>query len=167
MSKMSRDKGQRAEREVIKLLQPIVDRVYGAKGLEPPTLERNLQQAASGGYDIKGLEWLALEVKRCEQLNLNKWWEQTVRQACGNKIPVLFYRQNRKAWRVRVEGRLPLHKDDFVAAIVDIGLEEFLVYLYHLIEQKISVVHVNIKTDMRNPDQIKELISEINNHIKP
>lgn len=78
---MSRNKGQRGEREVIKLLQPTVTRCYMEKGLDVPSLERNLMQSRAGGFDIVGLEWMALEVKRQEVLNVNLWWKQTCAQA--------------------------------------------------------------------------------------
>lgn len=78
---MSRNKGQRGEREVVKLLQPIINRVYGSRAVEPPQLERNLMQSHKGGFDIVGLEWMALEVKYQESANLNGWWKQTLDQA--------------------------------------------------------------------------------------
>lgn len=78
---MSRNKGQRGEREVVKLLQPIVDKVYGSLGLTPPVLERNLMQSHKGGFDIAGLHWMALEVKYQETLNVGMWWNQTLAQA--------------------------------------------------------------------------------------
>lgn len=77
----SRDKGQRGEREVIKVLQPTVSKVYIEAGLPAPELARNLSQTRDGGFDIKGLEWMALEVKYQESENIKAWWEQTCRQA--------------------------------------------------------------------------------------
>ena len=63
MSKsFARDKGQRAERAAVALLQPIVDKVYALAEVPEadwPKLIRNLQQTQSGGFDIAGLEWLA------------------------------------------------------------------------------------------------------------
>lgn len=78
---MSRNKGQRGEREVIKLLQPTVSRVYVEAGFPMPELTRNLSQSREGGFDISGLDWLALEVKYQETENVKGWWEQACRQA--------------------------------------------------------------------------------------
>lgn len=87
-----RNKGANAEREFAKLL--------GEKlGLK---LERNLEQTRAGGHDLIGLPGIALEVKRCEQLAINQWWRQAVRQAGQGLIPCLAYRQNRKPWKVSV-----------------------------------------------------------------
>lgn len=82
----SRDKGQRGEREVIKVLQPTVSRVYIEAGLPVPELARNLSQTREGGFDIQGLEWMALEVKYQETPNLKAWWDQTCRQAGVNEF---------------------------------------------------------------------------------
>ena len=70
---MSRNKGKRGEREVVKLLQPVVNEVYESLGLEPPLLERNLMQSHKGGCDLAGLDWLALEVKYQEQQQMTSW----------------------------------------------------------------------------------------------
>ena len=98
----SKDKGGRGEREIIALLQPIVDRVYRVAGKLPPKLQRNSMQANGlGGCDVVGLDWLALEVKRCETLLLDQWWQQTISQAKQGAMPVLCYRQSKQPWRVR------------------------------------------------------------------
>ena len=102
----NRQKGHDGEREIVKLLQPIVELVLGEK-----KLQRNLQQTRQGGHDICGLEHLAIEVKRCETLEIEKWWKQTLRQAAmlgGDAIPVLLFRQNRGKWRVMMYGRIGL-----------------------------------------------------------
>lgn len=102
MGKMARDKGARGEREVIDLLQPIVDTAYREAGLEPPQLKRtSSMQADGGGCDVHGLDWLALEVKRCETLQLDAWWRQCLQQAKPGQMPVLVYRQNKRRWGVR------------------------------------------------------------------
>lgn len=93
----SRNKGKRGEREVIKLLQPIVDSVYGEGAI---LLQRNMLQSDKGGCDIAGLEKFAIEIKRHERLNVKAWWRQTLEQAKPHQIPVLFYRQNGESWTV-------------------------------------------------------------------
>jgi len=91
MSKASRDKGQRGEREVCALL---TEKLGGE-------FKRNLMQTAEGGHDVLGLEYCALEVKRCETLAVDAWWEQTKEQADEvEAYPVLFYRKSRQPWSV-------------------------------------------------------------------
>jgi hypothetical protein len=103
MGKMARDKGARGEREIIDLLQPIVDAAYAEAGQVPPQLKRtSSMQADGGGCDIHGIAWLALEVKRCETLQVEQWWHQCVSQAKADQLPVLVYRQNGCKWRVRL-----------------------------------------------------------------
>lgn len=75
------DKGKRAERQVRSLLQSVVTRVYTDYGIDVPILERNLQQSIKGGADIRGLDWLAVEVKHQETVKLEQWWRQTCEQA--------------------------------------------------------------------------------------
>lgn len=99
---MSRGKGQRGEREAATVFAewslPVCD-YMGEAGIE---LKRNLMQSRQGGYDLVGLDWLALEVKRHETLSVGAWWTQTLKQAGPGQIPVLMYRQNRTPWRFRV-----------------------------------------------------------------
>lgn len=97
----SRNKGKRGEREVVVMLQPVVNDVYEAFGLEPPRLQRNSLQSDGGGFDIVGLKWLALEVKYCETVKLAQWWQQTLDQCGQQQVPVLFYRRNNVEWKVR------------------------------------------------------------------
>jgi 2,4-dienoyl-CoA reductase-like NADH-dependent reductase (Old Yellow Enzyme family) len=123
----SRNKGKRGEREVVKLLQPVVDRVFSARGLEVPVLYRNQNQSFQGGYDIDGIDWLALEVKRQEQLNINTWWKQTISQASPSEVPVLIYKQNHKPWKVIMIGYLDAGTQR-VKTRVEIDLETFLIY---------------------------------------
>lgn len=120
-------KGKRGEREVVKLLQPIVDKVFGDRGLEIPKMFRNQNQSALGGYDIDGIDWLALEVKRQENLSINSWWKQAVRQASMEQVPVLIYKQNHKKWKVQMFGYLDCGGMR-VKTKVEITLEAFLIY---------------------------------------
>lgn len=103
----SRNKGKRGEREVVALLQPVVNEVYEIHDLEPVKLKRNTLQSDSGGSDIAGLPWLAIEVKfHSNNISLNPWWAQTVAQAEQGEEPVLFYRRNNVPWRVKMYGML-------------------------------------------------------------
>lgn len=134
--KFANSKGKRGEREVVKLLQPVVDKVFEARGIEPPVLYRNQNQSFQGGYDIDGIDWLALEVKRQETLNINKWWEQAKSQASKDQVPVLIFRQNgSRKWRVIMFGYLAVGKVR-IKTRVEITQEAFFIYL----ETKMSEV---------------------------
>lgn len=83
----ARAKGANGEREVINMLQEVIDEVatsvseeYGCS-FEFPRLIRNTLQSAQGGEDIHGLPWYAVEVKRCEKQDIGRWWLQTTRQS--------------------------------------------------------------------------------------
>ena len=93
MSRASRQKGQRGEREICKIL---TEKLGGE-------FKRNLMQTAEGGYDVLGLKGWAIEVKFQEKLQLENWWKQTVEQAGTDKKPVLFFRRSREDWRVAVQ----------------------------------------------------------------
>jgi hypothetical protein len=143
------NKGKRSEREVIKLLQPIVDKLYTELYGEPPVLQRNTIQSDRGGFDIVGLDWLALEVKHCETFNLNAWWKQALEQAGTKKEPVLIYKRNNVEWRIRMYCTLCVHSSRFTGvsigdmkACADIDLKTFLFWfsqrLAHEIKQAIA-----------------------------
>lgn len=135
--KMSRNKGKRGEREIVKLLQPILDEEYERVGLEPPRLQRNTLQSDSGGYDLVGIDNLAIEIKYQESYNLNSWWAQTCAQANDNQLPVLCYRKSRVAWRVRTFGLLCWHSRQ-AHVVVDISIEEFLNYFRMIVQEELS-----------------------------
>ena len=129
---MSRSKGQRAERDVIKLLQPVVNKAWAevmGDSEEPPKLQRNTLQSDEGGFDIVGLHWMALEVKHQEKLQIDKWWEQTVRQAKGKAEPILMYKQNNVKFRVRLWVNIWVHGHGaHIEEVVDVSVETFLRY---------------------------------------
>lgn len=127
MGSMQRNKGQRAERQVIELLQPIVDKCYENAGFDPPKLKRNSLQSDGGGADIAGLMWLALEVKHQEAENLTSWWRQCLDQAESGQIPVLFYRRNQRAFKVRMFGIAGTPGCGYRCP-VDIDVESFVVW---------------------------------------
>src|SRR5262245_62810646 len=98
MGAMQKNKGAGAEREFAAILQKEVDDFLpNGHGV---LFKRNLEQTREGGFDILGLPWLALEIKRQETLSIGAWWQQCLTQADG-RVPVLAYRQNNKPWRVR------------------------------------------------------------------
>ena len=126
-------KGKRAEREMVKILQPVVARAWATVGGMPatcPVLSRNLVQSRQGGYDLVGLDWLALEVKHHETLKVKDWWSQTLRQSRTDQTPVLVYKQNNVKWRAMVWGYVPAGPLR-VRCPVDIDLESFLLWFEH------------------------------------
>ena len=129
-------KGASGEREAISVLQPIVTTIYTGYGLEPPVLERNLEQTRGGGYDINGLPWLALEIKRVEVLALDKWWRQTTKQAAPDQVPCLMYRQNRKPWRYQI----PMYDRDGRSYRCQLEHPEFVQWLAHQLAD--SMIHI-------------------------
>ena len=134
----SLNKGKRGEREVVRVVQPVISEIYSGMGLEPPSIERNLNQSRKGGYDIAGLDWLALEVKYQEQENLSGWWKQCKDQAGPNQEPVLLWRRNGGKWRCRMFGHLDAGGIYKVRCPVDIGLEAFLLYLKLRIKKELT-----------------------------
>lgn len=142
--RMSRNKGKRGERQVIEMLQPVVNEVFSAHGLEPPTLKRNTMQADGGGFDLHGLEWLAIEVKFTEKTGagtLDSFWRQTLEQCGAKQTPVLFYRGSREDWRVYVWGFLERCGHDTHCVRVAITVDSFLAWFrtrlnYELLKQE-------------------------------
>ena len=112
-----RTKGQEGEREVAKILNAIVADVRRAEGLEQYTtvdelFQRNQNQSAVGGSDLSCPMPLEIEIKRQEQLSVNTWWKQCIASAeRTGGIPILIFRQNRKAWRIMMFGEIPLLPD--------------------------------------------------------
>ena len=93
MGAIQRTKGRRAEQVIVNLLK--AEGFIGAK--------RNLMQTGHGGYDITGLEPLAIEVKDHKRLSIPQWWEQTVANASDGLIPVLIYHiPHTSRWNVQI-----------------------------------------------------------------
>jgi Holliday junction resolvase-like predicted endonuclease len=105
MGKASRDKGQRGEREVCKLLTEALN----------VDVTRELGASRDGGCDIivtLGDLTYVIEVKlyrKVTQALVDTWWDQAVSQAEAlhdqliNATPILIYRQSHwKYWECRV-----------------------------------------------------------------
>ena len=93
MGAMQRNKGGRGERTIVNKLKE-----HGFDGAK-----RNLMQTGYGGYDVTGLEPLAIEVKDHKALSVNTWWRQTTENAPGDLIPCLIYHiPNTSRWLVKV-----------------------------------------------------------------
>lgn len=89
MALNARNKGKAGESEFINRFQPFF----------PNELKRNLEQVRSGGSDIAGCAPFVIEIKRCEKLELTKWWGQVGRASGPGVVPVVAYRQNRGQWQ--------------------------------------------------------------------
>lgn len=111
-----RTKGAQGEREVAAMLNGIIVEVMTAMAFPAEqitaaqkSVQRNQNQSAVGGCDLTNVFGMAVEVKRQENLAIPAWWRQTVAAAeRNNELPVLIYRQNRKAWHVRTYAWLAL-----------------------------------------------------------
>lgn len=90
--RMARSKGQSGERELAALLTELTGR----------TITRQVRQHA-GDSDLIGLEYWSLECKRHAAVTpgkIDSWWWQCVEQSrASKKLPVLFFRADRGAWR--------------------------------------------------------------------
>jgi len=116
----SRTKGHNGEREFIHYLEE-----NGITGLT-----RNLDQTRDGGSDILGLPKLCIEVKRCETLNIEKWWQQTLNEIRGKQIPVLAYRQSRKPWTIVTLGNIIYSQAPIVRCIrITIDIDDWLLWV--------------------------------------
>jgi len=94
VGKFSRNKGATAEREIANLLE-------GELGTG---VKRRLGQARDCGHDLEGTEPFAVEVKRCEKIEMPKWWRQVDKAAAEAGLrPAVAYRTNGEPWRVRVD----------------------------------------------------------------
>lgn len=85
----SRDKGANGERELARLIR---ERGYDVR--------RGQQYNGLEGEDVVGLDYIHIEVKRVEQLNIDKAMEQAIRDSKNNQIPAVFHRKNHKKWKV-------------------------------------------------------------------
>lgn len=139
MGSLSIQKGKRAERAVASVLNPILDACVQRVGCDPVMLKRNLAQTQSGGYDLEGLPWLAIEIKHHKAVALPSWWRQTCHQAgcdeggaaiVGRTVrePVLIWKQHGGKWNVRMIGRLEIEPGRRLRVVVDVSFDAFLVW---------------------------------------
>lgn len=144
-----RQKGAEGEREIVKMLTPIVIEVmtsldFPADRIEiaSKSIQRNQNQSAVGGCDLSNVFGMSIEVKRQEQLAIGSWWQQTLAAAeRNNEIPVLMFRQNRKPWRIRTYGFLhtPGREGGWssVQAIVEFNEETFKMWFREWVHAKL------------------------------
>ena len=136
----SRQKGARGEREAIALLQPHVNDICGQCGKAAFELIRDSRQRyEKKHYDVFGLPWLALEVKRHENLGpLNSWWQQTRASAKEGQIPVLMYRANNQPWRVKMRVPVAIRKGVRVRMDVTVSWDDFIVWFRERLKRELT-----------------------------
>lgn len=108
-------KGAKGELEFIARYQPFFQ--------EP--LKRNLLQTREGGSDVTGSHPWVIEIKRCQQIEHNKWWRQVTAAVVDPdvEIPVVAYRQNNCKWQFQLPASfIETQIDGFVIANEDIWL---------------------------------------------
>lgn len=87
----SKQKGKKGELELVHKLK-----AYGYNCRRTNQFCGNTGQAD----DVIGLDYIHIEVKRVEKLNVDEAIEQAKRDAKDNKFPTVFHRKNRKDWLV-------------------------------------------------------------------
>ena len=88
----SRSKGAKGERELANILK---DYGYNTR--------RGQQYNGLEGEDIVGLDYIHIECKRVENLNLDKAMQQAKRDSKDYQMPVVFHRKNKQKWLVTME----------------------------------------------------------------
>ena len=105
MSKFSRDKGKRGEREVALIL-----REHGFEAIR-------CQQycGANGDADVVGIPGLHIEVKRTEKFRMYEALDQARNDAREDELPVVFTRKNNCDWVacLRLDDFMELFKETF------------------------------------------------------
>lgn len=148
-----RNKGQRGERQVVQLLQVVVDKVRNIAGLPPIVLQRNALQAHLGGEDIHGLDGFSVEVKWQETGFNPAWWRQCLAQAeaqdlkrvmvqngCYCTVPILFYRASQQKWRVRFRAYVNTPQDnDQIEMDVETSVDDFIEWFGNAYAESISI----------------------------
>jgi len=138
-----RQKGANGERELANELNAIVVQLLTKHGIpvpDKPVIQRNQNQTAVGGNDLSNCFGIGIEVKRQEQLSVNKWWEQCVKSCAKNQeFPVLIYRQNKQAWRVVMHCwvQLPVGSVAMMAR-GEVSWQFFLHWFHNWVDQKLS-----------------------------
>lgn len=128
MGSLSIQKGKRAERDVASRLNEILRTVGNRLQVEHPRLARNLKQTQIGGFDLDGLDWIAIEIKHHKTVCLPAWWRQTLAQAGTTREPVLIWKPHGGKWNVRMFGRLEIEKGRRIKCVVDIDWDSFAMW---------------------------------------
>ncbi len=88
----SKKKGAKGERELANKLKD-----YGYK------TRRGQQYNGLEGEDVVGLDYIHIECKRVERLNLEEAMQQAKRDVEKGQLPAVFHRKNRSKWLVTME----------------------------------------------------------------
>lgn len=88
----SKRKGAKGERELANKLKE-----YGYN------CRRGQQYNGLEGEDVVGLDYIHIECKRVEKLNLEEALEQAKRDSKKGQLPAVFHRKNNKKWKVTME----------------------------------------------------------------
>lgn len=88
----SKQKGNRGERELAKVLSE-----YGYE------CRRGQQYNGLDGEDVVGLDYIHIECKRVERLDLAAAMYQAHRDSKKGQLPAVFHRRNREDWKVTME----------------------------------------------------------------
>lgn len=141
MSINIRQKGQEGEREIQRILEPIVRKVMGEIGMQlpiKPIIQRNQNQSAVGGSDLSNTFGLCIEIKRQEAVSINTWWKQCeVAATENNEHPVLLYRQNGKKWKCVTNMWLSLPAGAQCGVRAEMDFDSFLHWFEEWVRRKI------------------------------
>ena len=88
----SKKKGAKGERELANKLKE-----YGYN------CRRGQQYNGLEGEDVVGLDYIHIECKRVEKLNIEKAIEQAQKDKSEAQLPAVFHRKNRGKWLVTME----------------------------------------------------------------
>lgn len=88
----SKRKGSAGERELANKLKE-----YGYN------CRRGQQYNGLEGEDVVGLDYIHIECKRVQALNIDEAIEQSKIDATENQLPAVFHRKNNKKWKVTME----------------------------------------------------------------
>ena len=88
----SKAKGAKGERELANILK---DYGYNCR--------RGQQYNGLEGEDVVGLDYIHIECKRVQALNLDEAMEQSKRDSKGNQLAAVFHRKNNKKWKVTMD----------------------------------------------------------------
>jgi Holliday junction resolvase len=92
MGKASREKGKRGEREVVSIISELLG----------VAATRKVRQH-NGDSDIIGVPGWTIEVKRyasASEATMRSWWTQAIAQTPPGETPCVWYRLDRRPWRV-------------------------------------------------------------------
>lgn len=87
----SRAKGAKGERELANLIS---DRGYKCI--------RGQQRSGLEQADVVGLDYIHIECKRVQNLNLDKAMEQSKRDSKSGEMATVFHRKNNQKWKVTI-----------------------------------------------------------------